>query len=210
MFTYMGRANSDVRERILAAAVQRLREEGLRGLSQPRVAKAASVPQGQLTYYFPRRVDLMAAVARRTLEEALADMQRFLGGDSWRSVRGDERKRISAIAAHLIDNRERTRMLVGLLVEADQDEALAVQIRQGAAMVRGVLAGVFDRSPGDPDVDLLIAALWGLGLQALVLEGERTPAQTAALVSRLPKLFDTLAHPKPRPPARGRRSPRKD
>src|SRR5688500_6001424 len=59
---------------ILAAAVKLLREEGGKALTTSRVAKAAGMPQGHLTYYFPRRADLLVAVARRSLEVAARDV----------------------------------------------------------------------------------------------------------------------------------------
>ena len=54
-----------VRERILDAAVKLLETSGVSKLAQPQVAKEAGVPPGHLTYYFPKRLDLLSAVASR-------------------------------------------------------------------------------------------------------------------------------------------------
>jgi DNA-binding transcriptional regulator YbjK len=61
------------RERIVAAAMEVLRDEGLRGLSYRRVAKAAGVPLSATTYYFPTVDALLEAtmieVSTRDAEE---------------------------------------------------------------------------------------------------------------------------------------------
>ena len=50
------------RQRILDAAIRIARKSGIKALTQPRVAAAAGVRQSHLTYYFPRKADLLAAV----------------------------------------------------------------------------------------------------------------------------------------------------
>jgi AcrR family transcriptional regulator len=51
-----------VPDRLLAAAMELVEQEGLRGLSQARVAAAAGLRQSHLTYYFPTRKDLIKAL----------------------------------------------------------------------------------------------------------------------------------------------------
>jgi len=63
---------SDRREQILAAALAVLRDEGYLNLTQPRVAAKAGVRQSHITYYFPTRVDLLVAVARKAVGNQLA------------------------------------------------------------------------------------------------------------------------------------------
>lgn len=59
-----------VPERLLRAALELMRSEGLRGLSQARVAAAAGLRQSHLTYYFPTRRALIKAL----VEHIHADM----------------------------------------------------------------------------------------------------------------------------------------
>ncbi|MCC5949255.1 MAG: TetR/AcrR family transcriptional regulator [Nitriliruptoraceae bacterium] len=61
------RRGGPTRERILDAALGVLREVGHGGFSVPRVAEAASVYQGNVTYYFPTRADLLVAMADRAV-----------------------------------------------------------------------------------------------------------------------------------------------
>lgn len=68
-------AAAPTEERILAAAVEVLREVGHGGFSVQKVARAAGVYQGNVTYYWPRRRDLERALAVRVVE----DYRRTLG-----------------------------------------------------------------------------------------------------------------------------------
>lgn len=53
---------SDIKDKILDAAVQLLVEQGAAALTQPKIAAAAGVRQSHLTYYFPKRNDLLLAI----------------------------------------------------------------------------------------------------------------------------------------------------
>ena len=52
-------ASSDTRERILRATVELIGEEGVPAVTNRRVAGAAGVALGSLTYHFPSQVDLL-------------------------------------------------------------------------------------------------------------------------------------------------------
>ena len=178
-------ATRPLRDQILDAAVRILRESGVKLLAPSGVARAAGIPQGHLTYYFPRRADLLAAVARRSIEEAARELESFFGSDGWRSAGDDVRRRALAIVGFLIKDRERTRMLLGLLVEADEDPTLRKLLLANFARVRELLACGLGRAADDPDVEIVIAMLWGLGLQHLLWADER-PDATDRLLARLP------------------------
>ncbi len=184
------RPRSNLREEILDAAVRILRESGVKMLAQSRVARAAGIPQGHLTYYFPRRSDLLAAVARRTVEQAAKELQGFLESDGWRGAGADLRRKALAIVAFLVKDRERTRLLIGLLVEAEDDPALREVLIANFGLLREVLARGLGRKPDDPDVEIAIATLWGLGLQHLMWGDRRPEAATDRLVQRLPDWLD--------------------
>jgi AcrR family transcriptional regulator len=181
------RPAAGLRDRILAAAIGLLRDGGIKALSQPKVASAAGVPQGHLTYYFPRKADLLLAVARQTLEDTAREIQELLV-NGVNEAPEDARARAVAIVTRLAQNRERTRMLLGLLVEADRDPKVRAQLVAGVAMVRTLVAFLFGRDPGDPDVDLILATLWGVGLRELLLGEGRSPQETQALIERITHL----------------------
>ncbi|MHC5540598.1 TetR family transcriptional regulator, partial [Singulisphaera rosea] len=53
---------TDRRQEIIEAGLATLRERGYSGFTQPRVATRAGLRQSHLTYYYPTRADLLAAV----------------------------------------------------------------------------------------------------------------------------------------------------
>lgn len=174
---------ANLREHILDAGVALLREHGHSKLSQPQVARAAGIPQGHLTYYFPRRADLLLAIARRSIEQAAREM----------AAVGPEVARQHAVdlIAFIVKDRPRTRMLLALLVEAGDDDALRGTMVDGFARVRAMLADILEIEPDDPDAYIALATLWGLGLQHLLLEGKVDDLHTETLLRRLPEWLDT-------------------
>lgn len=65
---------AETRHRILAAGVQVLREVGYGDFSVQKVARAAGVYQGNVTYYWPRRRDLIEALAAFAIQEYQASV----------------------------------------------------------------------------------------------------------------------------------------
>lgn len=157
----------DVREKVLEAAVELLAEHGLRRLTQPQVAEQAGVRQSHVTYYFPRRSDLINAVARRYVESAgLEMMQLFQEAES-----EDLEALLTTFAQKQVTNRRRVRTMVGLLVASEEDPALREQLVQAVLGLRSVIAHVLGVPVGDPAATIMQATLWGLGVNNLLTSG---------------------------------------
>ena len=62
---------TDVRAKVLQAAVQLVHERGLQAVTQARVAEAAGLRQSHVTYYFPARLDLVKAIVQEHVSELL-------------------------------------------------------------------------------------------------------------------------------------------
>ncbi|MCS6899495.1 MAG: TetR/AcrR family transcriptional regulator [Myxococcales bacterium] len=178
---------SGVRERILDAAVALLQDAGVKRLAQPQVARAAKVPQGHLTYYFPKKADMLMGVAARFLEmlarDAVADAP----------SPGEQLAKLAAVMTRLVKDRARTRMLLGLLVEADSEEELRLAMQNGAAFVRGSLATAFQLPQDGPEAHLALALFWGLGLQQFLMGEARTAKETEELVNRAIRMIQQSA-----------------
>lgn len=76
------------RARIIAAATEVLGAEGHAGFSIPRVARAAGVFQGNVTYYYPTREHLLVALTDHIVEMYRAELHTCLAGidpagDAW-------------------------------------------------------------------------------------------------------------------------------
>lgn len=163
-----------------------LRTTGVKALTQPQVAKAAGVLQGHLTYYFPKRTDLLLAVARHSSEAIARELQEFLGAHAFPTADDGIRERVLALVTLLTKNRERTRMLLALMVEADDDPALKAVMIESVGFIRGLVALAMRRPLEDPDVDIALATFWGLGLQHLLLSEKRGEVYTDRLIARMP------------------------
>lgn len=176
---------TDVRERLLRAAADILRARGLGGLTQPRVAKAAGVSQSHLTYYFPTRADLLRAV----LEEAVKGQEANLGGAMAASETLDAR--IASLAAALA-NSENARVLVSLVLAADDDPAFRDLYGKLVAAMRGRAAAMLAGAGFDPtpeQVALLHALGTGLAVIGVALGPEQGHALNAMVLREMFRLF---------------------
>lgn len=172
--------SDDLRERIVDAAVALLEAQGPKGFGQVRVARAAGVAQGHLTYYFPHKADLAAAVVERLGRDARRELEPLLGAAL-----------ADPVAAHalffaqvekLLKNEKRSRAMLGLMAEALDDRALAKVLARTLVLQRGMMARLLGRDADDPDVHIAVAALRGLGIENLLSHGD--PAQAEAVVAR--------------------------
>lgn len=69
----MGRPKSDIDERVLRAAGQRFLNDGVDGASLREIARDAGTSVGMVTYYFPTKDSLFAAVVERAYASLLDD-----------------------------------------------------------------------------------------------------------------------------------------
>lgn len=182
----------DVRTKILDAAIHLLETEGSKGFGQTRVSRAAGVQQGHLTYYFPKKADLVAGVLERLSEKARKEFERFLA----RAAELDEHERHELFFTHvrtLMTDRKRTRIVLGLVAESQGEPEIAALLAQKELGQRPFMAALLGRPPDHPDVQLALATLRGLGIQHLLHGGgaretellmERFRAWIAALPPR--------------------------
>ena len=127
----------EVRRRILDTAYNLLAEHGVAHLTQPRVSRAAGVRQSHLTYYFPRRSDLLLALARHSME--------FLAGPMTSQARRGSMppQHIDDVFMQALSDRRRVRAVLGLIAAADEDPAVREALRDLIKRVRARLADLF-------------------------------------------------------------------
>jgi len=154
-------------ERILEAAVAVLREVGHGGFSVQKVARAAGVYQGNVTYYWPRRRDLERALAVRVVE----DYRRTLGPPQVDAAAPAE-ERAEALARLLFADAvsaERVRLLPELWSMANSDPHIADVVTDAyTVMEDGTLTalGVAPAAPCAADVRHALFLL-GVSVQGL-------------------------------------------
>ena len=158
----------DVKESILQAGVTLLKEQGIAALTQPKVAKAAGVKQSHLTYYFPKRTDLLLGIAEHTIESVLADL----------SVRLESDLPQAAFAETIVGvmiNGVPPRIMLGLIVAADADPAIRPSLQKLIQHVRRHLQLILEKAglAASADAALLFhATVVGL---AVMHDAQRTP-----------------------------------
>jgi AcrR family transcriptional regulator len=158
------------RERILEAALVVLRDVGHGQFSVQKVAREAGVYQGNITYYWPRRRDLVLALAVRVVD----DYRRTLLARCT-PVEEASDSRAEVLVQRLIDDavtEERVRVLPELwsLANADPEIARLVTTTYDAITADLIVAlGVPDGHPASDAVRraLLVAGMAVQGLTAL-------------------------------------------
>lgn len=158
----------DVRESILQAGVTLLKEQGIAALTQPQVAKAAGVKQSHLTYYFPKRTDLLLGIAEHTIEGVMSDLSARMEGQPPQAA-------IAETVATAMINGVPPRIMVGLIVAADADPTLRPPLRKLVKHVRARVQGFLDQAgatTGDDAALLFHATVVGL---AIMHDARRTP-----------------------------------
>lgn len=179
------RATSDaeaggIRERILKTAMTILREEGIQALSQVQVARRADVRQSHLTYYFPKRHDLIDAVATRFVD----DLARGISDLAGRAGSSDPGAVLARIA-EAIAERGHMRMFAGVIVEADADPDLRAMMVRVTRRVQSTLAELLGGEDATDRARFLLASMWGLGLYDFVVRPTRASASTSSFLAEV-------------------------
>lgn len=177
-----------VRERLVAAAVEMVQAQGLKGLSQARVAALAGVRQSHLTYYFPTRRDLLKAI----VEAIHGDMLDSMGTPSPAGNQQACLRQIREFYAGRIRQPLMARLMLTLINAIDEDPSLRVWLaefdRAAIARLRTALATA-GLSPADEELALLHAAFIGAAIQCAHAPDAQA-ADRAADVAR--RAFDRL------------------
>jgi AcrR family transcriptional regulator len=188
MFTYMeSKRPQDRRRAILEAGLAVLREEGLTGFTQPNVAARAGLRQGNLTYYFATRADLLAAVARTAIDLQLGAARALL------KAAGSPKEATAAIGAVVVRH-ENTRVFVALNQAADQEPALQALFNE---LLDGFVQAIMDflkrmnLPSSQSHVDLLHAVFVGLSVIDLAT-GRKNG--TARALAALKSVFNLLSN----------------
>ena len=168
---------SGIRERILAAVMTVLQEDGIQGLSQVQVARRAKVRQSHLTYYFPKRHDLIEAVAVRFLE-------RVTHGLDEAGTAGSASSLLQRVASFIVDPRH-MRMFTAVIVEADSDPKVRAILVRFTLRLQSTLAGALGGDDAAERAAMILANLWGLGLHDFVLRPKRPGELAAAYIASI-------------------------
>ena len=154
-------ADNNVRQRILDSALDIVEAQGIKALTQPKIAKATGLRQSHLTYYFPRKADLLAALLDASHDRAAKKRQA--------RPTSDDPASIFEQLANLMFDRPRMQFFLGLAAATSDEPELRVAVAAHADAFVRCAAARFGRPEGDPAVQAFIDMLRGIGLR-MVLE----------------------------------------
>jgi AcrR family transcriptional regulator len=169
---------SDRRDELIEAGLEILREEGLAGFSQARIANRVGLRQGHLTYYFPTRANLLAAVASKAIVNQLASLGRMVA-----SANSTEAAAKAITAATL--NHRNTRVLVALNQAADREpevRALFNELTDGFVTDLRNLLETLGLEAGEERIDMVHALFVGLSVIELATSRARGRERSEAAV----------------------------
>lgn len=169
--------DSNVRQRILDAALDIAEAQGIMALTQPKVAKAAGLRQSHLTYYFPRKADLFAALLEASHDRADKKGKTKLASKSPASI-------FEELAGVMFDRRRMQFFLGIALATSDEPELRAAVAAHADELVRRA-ADCFGRTEGDPAVRAFIDMLRGIGFRMVLKpdDAEKEKIDMAALAA---------------------------
>ena len=170
-----------IRERILAAAMTALQEDGIRGLSQVQIARRAKVRQSHLTYYFAKRHDLIEAVANRFFE----GIAHAFGDAVTASVEAGDRSPLLEHLTAVIVDRGHMRMFAAIILEADDDPKVRAILVRATLRLQSMLADALGGDDADERAGIVLASLWGLGLYDFLMRPKQPPAHIASYITSI-------------------------
>jgi AcrR family transcriptional regulator len=179
--------SSSTRERILDSALALLHDQGYDRLTQPRVASAAGITQGHLTYYFPTRSALLLAVAEHSLRSSMKQALHRNEGQA------DVEAIIRLVRQALLE-KQRTRTILGLVIASDRDREIKKPLRQTIVHAREIATALLRQLDTEPTPQLAIllhACLVGLSTVTFAYDTPKSDREMGDAAETLLRLLAT-------------------
>lgn len=161
----MDASHKNRRELIIDTALDIIESDGMKALTQPRIAKIAGLRQSHLTYYFPRKADLYVAL----LEASHARAEQRNGGTE---------PTLGVMLSSLFFVPERMRFFLSIVLEVDEDSDLKRAVASHAAGLCREVAAKFELASDDARVRAFVDELRGAGIRFLLEPGGSEPPAT--------------------------------
>ena len=153
--------DGEERRRLLCdTAIQLLADDGLKGLSHPKVDHRAGLPAGSTSYYFRTRAALLLATAQRVCQLDLADLSAVLRPPQEEPAEATSSV-ISPLAALIMlaaqePRLSRTKARFELILQANRDPALAAVFHDNMQLFADVQRDIVIRSQPGRDLDPVV------------------------------------------------------
>lgn len=167
------------KQKILNAALDVLVENGFQALTQTRVAEVAGVSQGNLTYHFPTRTDLLKAVVEESKERmtVIRAAELEAGTFSWSSLED--------FMMSLPLSKTMPHLMLALTVAKDEDPTLAewfVQADLGMRQNFRLLLAKFGYQTDETTLHFLRATIIGAALMHIQQNSETSERVARAVM----------------------------
>jgi len=189
-------APTNIRERILHAAVALLNDEGFASLTQHRVAERAGVRQSHITYYFPVRNDLL----RETAVYGCNALLESLSGSIEAGLFTANNFRDFLVSD--ISDRRFARLVTALVVASDEDDRIKPWLASFESANRDRLIECFHRLGFEvsmDDIEMFHAAYVGAVFLDLGESSDESLARSQRIVMHA---YDQITRPKSTLPAK--------
>ena len=172
-----------VGKRLVGAAVSALQTSGIGKLAHSSLHRAAEATGAAISRELPSGPDVLAALASRLVMVVTDELPRALQSGAKDSV---EKIRARALrnAAALILNEERMRQLLSMVLASGEDPQLLAHLAEHVRSLRALTATVAGKPKDDPDVTVLMATLWGMGFQNLIMPMDPDEAEAVQKIGR--------------------------
>lgn len=174
---------------ILDATAGLVAEQGTEGVSMLAISEAAGIPPATVYHYFPNRLAVFAALARRTMAEVDAVLAALLA-----DFAADEDAEVTALLQRLYEAYRDAPGYVAVLRGLRAEPALQELVRESNRRIAEVLAGVLARRTGLP-VSRAARIAWILSESCEVVVQEALmagPDEAGALVAEMAEMVQAL------------------
>jgi DNA-binding transcriptional regulator YbjK len=182
---------TDRRQQIIEAGLAILREEGLRGFTQPRIAARVGLRQSNLTYYFPTISDLLTAVAAAAVDVQLATASGLVTNVKTCAQASEG---IAGVATR----HEVTRVLMSLAQAADQEPEVRVLFNTLTDSLTAEISTLLDKlglTAQPANVDLFHALVVGLSVIELATSRKNGKSRSREVIDLILRLFALESDP---------------
>ncbi len=170
-------SDQNKRQLILETAREILSENGLSKLTQPQIASRLGIRQSHLTYYFPKRRDLIIALLDDFNDRAgkPSTQNNFKGNDSEKLLH----------AYKLITDPRRMRFFLSLILEAQDDPELKTIINNHIQKFNSLVVEQLDKKYEAEKVISILDLFRGLGIQSLLDNKKQPTKEILKTINRL-------------------------
>lgn len=172
--------HGNLREALLAAALDILATDGIDGLSLRSLARATGVTQAAPYSHFRDKDELLAAVAETGFQRLALGMAEAAAGA--KAVQEKIEKLACAYARFAVENKPLFGIMFGReLADMKRFPTLAMTAGKSYALISAALSQR-TAAQGGEDARFLTTAVWSLchGLTMLIVDGKMTPEQIGA------------------------------